>query len=226
MLPYDAEILFAFHAQLNRALWPLPLVAPLLAALALLLALRPRLLPGAGAAGGRIVAALLALGWAWVGWAYFLEGFALYNFAAPAYGALFLLQAALLLWSGTLRGSPGLGFAGDRSARDAFHWAGLLLALLALLACPLAGPLAGGGWAAAPLVGLMPGPTVLFTLGLLLLAESRGTLPLAVLPVLWAPVAGFEGWALGLPQDLVLAALCLLAGALLVWKRRARVPRP
>lgn len=208
MLPYDAEVLFVFFAQYNRALWPFGLAAPLLAAAALVLALRA---PG----GGRIVAALLALGWAWVGWGWFLERFAQFNFLAPLYGWAFLLQAGLLAWSGVLKGRLAAGFAGGPAG-----WAGLALALVALVAWPLAGPLYGEGWAAAPLAGLLPGPTVLFTFGLLLL--SRAPLHLAAVPLLWCGVAGFEGWALGLAPGLALAGLGLGAAALLADGRRRR----
>ncbi|SMF01930.1 hypothetical protein SAMN06265365_1432 [Tistlia consotensis] len=210
MLPYDAETLDAFLALLNRSLWPIQPLALLLAAAALALALRPRAVPQAS----RIVSGLLALAWAWVGWDFFLQRFAELNFAAPLYGAGFLLQALLLLGLGLLRGRPAFGPRAPRFART-----GAALALLALLACPLAGALLAGDWQAAPLVGLTPGPTALFTLGLLLLS-GRGALPLAVLPSLWCLVAGFEGWALGLPQDLALLALGLGGGALLVLRGR------
>lgn len=211
MLPYDAEVLYAFFAQYARAIWPAGPLAALLAAVVLLLALRPL----AGAASGRIVTGLLALAWGWVGWGFFLERFAQLNFAAPLYGGLFLLQALLLLlWAAMPSRRPGFRFEGGGLSRS-----GLVLALVALAVLPLAGPLAGEGWAAAPLVGLMPGPTALFTLGLLLLAEGRGPLHLAILPLLWAAVAGFEGWVLGLPHDLAVAGLGL-AGFLLLARKR------
>jgi hypothetical protein len=68
----------------------------------------------------------------------------------------------------------------------------------------------------------MPGPTALFTLGLLLLAEGRGRLHLAILPLAWAAVAGFEGWVLGLLHDLAVAGLGLAGFVLLARKRFLR----
>lgn len=208
MLPYDAEVLFAFHAQLTAPFWPYVLAGPLLGLAALGMALRPV----AGRNSGRGVLLLLALGWAWVGWLFFLQGFARFDFLAPLYGWAFLLQA-LLLAANALVGRPAFG------ARARFAGVGAALALLALFAWPLAGPLYGGGWPAAPLAGIMPGPTALLTLGLLLTAEGRGRLHLALLPLAWCGVAGFRGWALGLPPELALAALGLAALGLLAWKR-------
>lgn len=217
MLPYDAEALLAFHAQLNAALWPAQVAALIIAGCVLFTAARP--LSGghdpADPAPGRNVLATLAIGWAWVGGGYFFLWFSMLDFLAPAYAALFLVQALLLL-RGALHDPPAFRFR-----RDPFGWAGLALAAIALLLLPLAGALSPAGWAAAPVVGLMPGPTALFTLGVLLLAGGAGRPGLAVVPVLWTLIAGFQGWALGLPQNLAMAALGLAAAGLLAWRRRA-----
>ncbi len=216
MLPYDAEVLLSFLARYNEALWPLQPLALALGAAALLLAHR-RL---AGAWSGRLVALVLALGWAWVGWGFFLERFARFDFLAPLYGWAFLAEAALLAAVAALARPRVEG-------SSAFAGVGLALAGFALVVLPLAGPLAGmfgappgaGGWASAPLVGLMPGPTALFTLGLLLRLQGRLALPLALLPLLWGLVAGYHGWALGLWHGLVVAALSLVAAVLLAWRQ-------
>jgi hypothetical protein len=215
MLPFTAEALFALVARYNQALWPAP---PLVLALGLL-ALLPTLRPArAGCrpadAGDRAVAAFLALAWLWVGVFHHGLRFAAINFAAPAYGALFVLEGLLLAWSGVVRG--GLAF---RARGGPLGRAGFGLAAAALVLLPLADGLSGRGWWAVRLVGLAPEPTAAFTLGMLLLARGRATLPLAVLPLLWTLVAGVTAWILAIPQDLALPALGLGAFALLLARR-------
>lgn len=70
------------------------------------------------------------------------------------------------------------------------------------------------------LFGIAPGPTALFTLGVMLLAHCRARLMLAVIPVLWIAIETWSAWVLGMPQDL---ALVVVAGiALLVLLRPPR----
>jgi hypothetical protein len=209
MLPFTAEILFSSFEQYHRALWPLPILAPALALVILALARRPV------RGGDRAIGALLALAWLWVGLGYFILHFAAYDFAALAYGAFFVLQALLLIWSAVVRNR--LAF---RSTRDLFCWCGLALGLAAALAWPLAEALFGPGWANARVVGLAPGPTAVFTLGMLLLSAGRTPLHLAVIPLLWTLIAGATASILGIPQDLALPVAGLGAFALILGKNR------
>jgi Family of unknown function (DUF6064) len=209
MLPFTAEILFSSFEQYNRALWPLPIVAPALALVALALALRPV------RHGDRAIGALLALAWLWVGLGYFILHFAAFDFVAPIYGVLFIFQGLLLGWSAVVRGRLAFRFT-----RDLFGWCGLALALAAALAWPLAHALLGQGWASARVVGLAPGPTAACTLGMLLLCAGRTPLHLAVIPLLWTLIAGAMAWILSMPQDLALPAAGVGAFALMLWKNR------
>jgi hypothetical protein len=212
MLPFTAEILFSSFAQYNTALWPAHVVALALALAAVLLTLRPV------RGGDRAIAALLAVAWAWVGVGYHLMHFATLNFAAPLYAAFFVLQALLLAWTGVVRGRLTC-----RLRPDLFGWAGLVLALAALIAWPLADGLSHG-WQSVRLVGLAPAPTAVFTLGLLLLTAGRTPLHLTIIPLLWTLVAGATAWILTIPQDLALPIAGLAAFALIVWKNRQTQP--
>ena len=211
MLPFTAEILFASFGQYNRALWPLPLLAPALALALVLLTLRPV------RHGARAIGALLALAWLWVGVGYHFLHFAAIDFTAPVYGALFVLQGLLLAWTGVVRDRLTFGFGADL-----FGWCGLPLALAAALAWPLADGLLGDGWQGVRVVGLAPGATAVFTLGLLLLTAGRAPLHLALIPLLWTLIAGATAWVLTIPQDLALPLAGVAAFALVLWKSRRR----
>jgi hypothetical protein len=208
MLPFTAETLFSSFEQYNRALWPLPILALALALAIIILALRP--VQG----GGRAIGALLAAAWVWIGVGYHYLHFAAIDFAAPLYGAFFVLEGVLFAWTGVVRGNVAFRFGADL-----FGWAGLALAIAAALAWPLA-DLSGHGWPSLRVAGLAPGPTAAFTLGLLLLTEGRTPLHLAVIPLLWTLVAGATAWVLAIPQDLALPLAGLCGFALVLWKNR------
>ena len=209
MLPFTAEILFSSFEQYNRALWPLPVVAPALGIVMLALALRP------ARAGDRAIGMLLALAWLWVGVGYHILHFAALDFAAPAYGAFFVVQGLLLGWSALVRNGLAFRFTGDL-----FGWCGLALALAAALAWPLADGLWSPGWPSVRVVGLAPGPTAVFTLGMLLLGVGRTPLHLALIPLLWTLIAGATAWILSIPQDLALPVVGIGAIVLILWKNR------
>jgi hypothetical protein len=198
MLPFTAETLFSSFEQYNRALWPLPILALALALAIIILALRP--VQG----GGRAIGALLAAAWVWIGVGYHYLHFAAIDFAAPLYGAFFVLEGVLFAWTGVVRGNVAFRFGADL-----FGWAGLALAIAAALA-----------WESLRVAGLAPGPTAAFTLGLLLLTEGRTPLHLAVIPLLWTLVAGATAWVLAIPQDLALPLAGLCGFALVLWKNR------
>jgi len=206
MLPYTAEILFASFGQYNAGLWPLPLLALVLALAAILLTLRR--VPG----GSRMVAVILAAGWLWTGIGYHMLHFARLNFMAPLYGALFVLEGLLLLWAAR-RARPIFRFD-----RRPLSWVGLALALAAA-AWPLVDRLFGEPWVAGRIAGLAPEPTVVLTFGILLLASGGPRLYLAIIPVLWTLVASATGWILWIPQDLPLAVIGVAGFGALLWKQ-------
>ncbi|MGH6898435.1 MAG: DUF6064 family protein [Geminicoccaceae bacterium] len=209
MLPFTADVLFSSFEQYNRALWSLPIVAVALALAVILLTLKPV------RGGGRAIGALLAAAWVWIGVGYHYLHFATIDFAAPVYGVFFVVQGLLLAWTGVARGRLDFRFGADL-----FGWCGLALAIAAAVASPLADGLAGHGWRSVRVVGLAPGPTAAFTLGMLLLTAGRPPLHLAVIPLLWTLVAGAMAWVLAIPQDLALAAAGLGGFGLILWKNR------
>jgi hypothetical protein len=209
MLPFTADVLFSSFEAYNRALWPLPILAFVLALAAILLTLRPV------RGGDRAIGALLAIAWLWVGVGYHLLHHAAIDFAASLYGAFFVIQALLLAWAGVVRGRLAFRFRADP-----FGWIGLMLALAATIAWPLADRLLGPGWSSVRLVGLAPAPTAVFTLGLLLLTQGRTPLYLTVIPLLWSLVGGATAWILGIRQDLALPVAGLCGFVLILWKNR------
>jgi Family of unknown function (DUF6064) len=200
----------------NRAVWPVQVVTYVLALALVWIAIRPRYGGYRRVAHG-LAGAALAAAWAWTGVAFHFRYFASINFLAPVYGALFVVQALLLAWTAAIRGRIV-----PRVQSDLFGWAGLGLVGYAIGGYPLIAEVAGEGLESARVVGLAPGPTAVFTLGVLLLAEGRTPLHLTAVPVLWSLIAGVTAWELAVVEDVALPLIGLGTLALIVWKNQRR----
>jgi len=156
----------------QREVWPLQLL--MLAAGGGLFWIAARRGPNAA----RVVCAVLAVAWLWVGWAFHWQRYATINWSARYFALAFAVQAVALLALGVLRsGRPAPATTGG------MHRLGLVLAACGLIVYPLAGVLAGRPWAQSDVFGLMPEPTALGTLGLLLAAGPRGRGWLSAIPL-------------------------------------------
>jgi hypothetical protein len=157
----------------NREVWPLQVV--MVAAGVCLLwwvgARRPK--------AQQVVAGVLAAAWAWVGWAFHAERYAQINWAATYLAVAFAVQAALLIVAG-LSAKATI----TRPERSRLRGVGLALAAIGILVYPFISLSAGRPLAQAELFGLMPEPTALATIGLLLASRPVPGAWLMAIPVL------------------------------------------
>lgn len=218
-MPFTTAQFFGIFRDYNEAVWPFQLVLAALGlvAVGLLFVHRPF--------AGRLISAMLAGLWAWMAIAYHFLFFSRINLAAWAFGALFLVEAALFLWLGVIRGKLRTSMLVDARSR-----VGALLLLYAMVVYPLLGALFGHVYMESPTFGL-PCPTTIFTFGLLLfLLEPFPRLILAV-PILWAGVGSLAAFRLEVPQDLGLLVAGLVglvlafAPRLTFWGRWGPMPR-
>jgi hypothetical protein len=205
MLPFTTEQFFAVFAAYNGAVWPASIAAYVLGAAAVVLAMR------GGSVNSRIVAAILALMWAWTGVAYHMGFFSAINRAAWIFGALFAAEALLLLYYGAYRNRLNFG-----AAFNLRSGAGYLLIGYAAIAYPLIGIALGHDYMELPQFGVTPCPVALFTFGLILLARGPIPWPVLVIPVLWSLIGGSAAILLNVPQDWALLVSGLATLALLV----------
>ncbi|WP_018876956.1 MULTISPECIES: DUF6064 family protein [unclassified Thioalkalivibrio] len=211
MLPFDSATWLAILGQYNTAIWPLHAVGALLALVAVALAFTG----WRGAA--RVLGLMLGVLWIWTGVVFFGGSLAPFHFASEWLAGVFVAQGLMLLFALTLMGQARFGWPGGLAGSGA-----VLMIVSALAGYPLLDlALTGAPWAQLQYVGVAPGPTMLLTLGLLLLARPRPPLVLAIIPLLWALVTGFIAWELGLWLEYLPAALGVLTfGLLLVrWLR-------
>lgn len=200
-LMFSPRAYWRMFALANGALWPLPLAGPALALAAGLLCLR--------AGGKRFALAMLAVLWAFVGWAFLWSRYAVINWAVFYIAPLFALQAMLL----ALAAASGPGAPHPPAPRQVVG--GLLVALAA--AYPLFAPLTGRPLSEAEVFGTAPDPSAIGTLGVLLLAGGRAAL--WPVPVLWCSFSAATLWTLGTAQSaLPFAAAVAALAAALFWR--------
>ena len=191
----------------NAEVWPLQIVTLALGVMILGLMVRPR------AWSGRAVAVMLLACWLFVAWSYLLERYDSINFAARYYAIGFVLQAALLAWTGVIR--DRLRFDGSNIAK-----VGLAFLVYALAVHPLMPLFTGRPWTQAEMFGLAPDPTAIATLGVLL-AANRSHWHLLVPPLLWCAISGLTLWTMEQPEAAVSAIV--VVSVLITGLKRSRL---
>jgi hypothetical protein len=188
----------------NEALWPAQVLALLAGGAILLCVFRPPVW------SGRAVAGVLAVAWGWVAWSFLWGSYAAINWAAAYVAPVFALQALLLVSLGTR-----LRWSFERSTRGLV---GLGLFLYALVLHPFAGLILERSIRTAEVFGIMPDPTAIATLGLVLMTSGRGAALLFVVPVAWCVASWATLQTMGAPD----AWVPLLASGLAVGARVLR----
>lgn len=201
-LPFDAAEFFAVFARYNSAVWPAQLVLLGTGVFAVGMAIRSR------SWSDRVVSAILAVLWIWMGGVYHIGFFRAINPAATLFGAFFALQGIALGITGVFSRQLRFRF---RPTRRGF--VGTLLLAYALLAYPLLAYLLGHRYPATPTFGL-PCPTTIFTLGLLLWTEQRVPTFLMIIPLAWSLVGTSAALQLGVREDLGLVVAGVLTALL------------
>lgn len=203
----------------NAAVWP-GQIAALLLGLAILARLqRP------SARQGRILSGVVAVLWAWIAWAFLWKRYATINWPATYFAGGFAIEVLLVAWIGVLRAQLSFWLR-----RDPVGVLGIALLVVAVAVYPSLALLVGRPWQQAEVFGIAPDPTVLGSLGLLLLASGRPHWGLLAVPILWCLISGATLLAMGSPQAWLPPLAGVLALAASAWsameQRRSTVTRP
>ena len=116
----------------------------------------------------------------------------------------------------------GLSF---RPRPDLVGHAAVSIFLFALVLEPLIGPLLGRPWTQVEVFGIAPDPTVIATMGLLLVASGRVAWELLVIPLSWCAISGATLWAMGSSDAVVPALAASLVLLLAIWNSFPRADR-
>jgi hypothetical protein len=151
---------------------------------------------------------------------YHILFFSAINIAAYGFGVFFIIQGLLFLWSGGYRGELVFRFQ-----KDLVGLLGLFLIVYAAVLYPVLGYTLGHTYPRAPLFGVAPCPTTIFTLGLLLWVEPRVPTALLLIPLVWTLIGSTAALTLGVTEDFGLLVAGVLGTANLAIRQRSRSPR-
>ena len=183
----------------NREIWPAQIVA-----LAFGIVILACLFCGA-AWRGRVVTAILAACWLWVAWAFHFERYATINWAANYFAIGFAIEALLVVRIGIIRAELTC-----ITANGTIHTAGICLLVFALVVQPAIGPMIGRPWLQAEIFGVAPDPTVVATLGILVLAARRPLWLPMIIPIIWCVISGATLWAMESREALLMPLIAVL----------------
>lgn len=216
------QFLDMFH-RYNEAIWPMQIVGYGIGVfiVAMLVArLRgPRSFLASHAVIDRLLPALLCSFWVWIG-VVFMWGYqADISASGRPFGVLFLIGAVAFGVDALVGADLGLGRV--PSWRLAM---GGSMVVYAMLIYPLLGALAGHTYPSAPIFGVAPCPTAIFTLGVLVCCARPRWYLLAV-PLIWACIATVAAVRLGMTEDFGLIVSAIVTALVVFWPaspRRAR----
>jgi len=193
-------------ASYNAAFWPLQAIAYLLGIIAVCLALRQT------RNSGLWVSLILALFWLWNGIVF--NGFYFGRLFPLAYffTVLFVVQGIIFVSDGVKK-KNGLSFTFQAGGQGLL---GAVLLFYGMIGYPLIEYLLQRGYPQSLPFGMVPCPTTIFTLGLLLWSKPKPRISL--IPVLYA-ISGVVPVSFGIVEDIGLVAAGLACTFLLFFKK-------
>lgn len=216
-LPFTVEQFFGVFAKYNTSVWPSQLALYFMAAVVFYFVFKKHKY------ADKVIAAILAFYWLWMGIVYQILFFSAINPAAKIFGAVFVLQGLFFIYEGVYK--RRLSFEFHKNFRS---YTGLFLMLFGTIVYPLAGPALGHIYPNTPTFGL-PCPTTIFTFGALLLATTARRY-LIIIPFLWSLLGFTAAVSLGVTEDVsllvagVISLILFLFNKTALYKKKAFIP--
>jgi hypothetical protein len=206
--PFTAEQFMNVFREYNVSVWPMQVVFYVIGFLIIIFAFWKYRFSDV------VINILLALVWLWMGIVYHFMFFSAINKAAYFFGAVFILQALLFIYYGIIKHS--LIF----KAQDDIHFvAGIVFIIYSFAIYPILGILLGHQYPTSPTLGL-PCPTTIFTLGVLLWTDKKLPIVVIIIPLIWSVIGFTAVFNFGIREDTGLLITGIVAGLLLVIRRR------
>jgi len=204
-LPFTLEQFLQVFKDYNLSVWPVQVFIYILAILAILTTVFKL------RSSGKINFTILGFLWIWMGIVYHLIYFSVINKAATFFGAAFIVQGLLFLFTGFF--NKHYHFAVRNTIQGI---TGSFLVLFSLIIYPVTGYFLGHVYPSTPTFGL-PCPTTIFTLGILLWSDKKIPLFLLLIPIAWSIIGFSAAFSLGIKEDtgLIIASLLFILLSLL-----------
>ena len=206
--PFTLEQFFGVFSNYNQAVYPMQIIFYLISIIAIYLTLKPT------SKSDKIISAILAFLWLWMGIVYHLIFFTSINKAAYLFGVAFMAQGILFLIFGVFQDKLAFKF------HSGIHGGlGIVLILFALVVYPCLGYVLGHKYPLSPTFGL-PCPTTIFTFGLLFLTHKTFPFVLLVIPFIWSVVGLSAAFNFGMAEDISLIISGLLTLSVLFFRNK------
>jgi len=209
-LGVDLEKLMSVFVEYNLATWPMQVFAYLAAHVRLYSAFKQT------RCANNIALGILSFFWIWTGLVFCIFFWAPSYPAAYAFGILFIAEGLVFLLNAM---NPTLSF---HAQRNQFTLVGGIVIAYAMVGYPLVGYFLGHVYPRSLPFGLVPCPTAVFTLGLLMLTDKKIPRFVLVIPVIWSVCAVIPVIS-GIYEDagLILAGLLCIP---MLWRRDVQKP--
>ena len=208
-LPFTIDQFLQVFETYNQSVWPAQLIAYLFGASLLLLVLKTR------GRADKYINWILGLFWIWMGVVYHILFFTEINPAAYIFGILFVIQGLAFVFLKWIGVEFRYAFR-----KDAFGVIGGLLILYAMIVYPLLGYSLGHIYPQAPIFGVAPCPTTIFTFGVLLWTKDKVPYWLLIIPGLWSVIGFSAAFQLTIYEDMGLVVAGISGVALLLYRNR------
>lgn len=173
-LSVDLDKLMSVFGAYNLAIWPMQVFAYLAGLVALYSASKQT------GFSNNIASGILSFFWMWTGVVFCIFFWAPAYPAAYAFGILFIAQGLIFLLNAI---KPTLSY---RAQRNQFTLIGALFIAYAMVGYPLVGYSLGHAYPRSLAFGLVPCPTAVFTLGMLMLTDKKVPRYVLVIPAIWS----------------------------------------
>ena len=189
----------------NLDIWPLQIFSYVLGIFAIILVIKKTQF------SNRVISLILTLYWFWNGIIFSMIYWSSSFKYAYIFGVLLIIQGAIFLISYI---KQNISFS-YRS--DFYSTIGIILILYSMIGYPIIGLFIGHVYPHFFPFGLVPCPTTIFTLGLLLWTERMLPKYIIIIPALWS-LSGYIAVSRGIYEDIGLIALGLLAVFLIFYR--------
>lgn len=201
------EQLLEAVATYNLAIWPMQIIAYILAVITVVLAFKKMVW------ANRINFAVLTFFWLWVALIYWLPSAGAAFPIGYAFLVLYLFEGVLFLIQ-TVKGKLTFG-----TFNRSHTIAGLSMILYTMMGYPLLAIFLDHPYPQASLIGLTPCPLTLFTFGLLLLTSSAVPIILLIIPLFWG-LSGVLWISIGMWEDIGMVLGSLIALVLILRRNK------
>ena len=205
--PFTREQFLDVFKDYNLNVWPMQVILLILALVMIFVSIKRNKY------SDRIITFGLSFLWLWIGIGYHLMFFSRINKAAYFFAVLFIIQAILFFYYGSIKNDLEFNYMNNLKGVIV-----ILFFLYALIVYPLLGFQLRHYYPRTPTFGL-PCPTTIFTFGILLTLEK----PIKVLftiPMLWAIIGFTAALKLGIYEDIgLLISAVLTIGSLSLFNK-------